>query len=81
MESSQDPSAAMAAMGPMFAVLGIFYVVFLIASVVAYISIIRKAGYSGWWILSILFPPLALVMFFIFAFSKWPVQKKAEGTA
>lgn len=81
MESSQDPSAAMAAMGPMFAVIIVFYLVLFIASIVAHVSIIRKAGYSGWWILSILFPPLALVMFFIFAFSKWPVQKKAEGTA
>jgi hypothetical protein len=35
--------------------------------------ICRKAGYSGWWSLTTLFPPLMIVMVWIMAFSEWPL--------
>ncbi|MBD7920248.1 DUF805 domain-containing protein [Cellulomonas sp. Sa3CUA2] len=50
------------------------YVVML----VAYVRIIQKAGYSGWWVLVGLVPVLNLVMFLVFAFSTWPVLKENE---
>ena len=50
------------------------YVVML----VAYIRIIQKAGYSGWWVLVGLVPVLNLVMFLVFAFSTWPVLRENE---
>jgi len=45
---------------------------------VAYVRIIQKAGYSGWWVLVGLVPVLNLVMFLVFAFSTWPVLKENE---
>ena len=50
------------------------YVVML----VAYVRIIQKAGYSGWWVLVGLVPVLNLVMFLVFAFSEWPVLRENE---
>ena len=45
---------------------------------VAYIRIIQKAGYSGWWVLVGLVPGLNLVMFLVFAYSRWPVLRENE---
>ena len=50
------------------------YVVML----VAYIRIIQKAGYSGWWVLVGLVPVLNLVMFLVFAYSRWPVLREND---
>ncbi|MFL6161681.1 MAG: hypothetical protein ACJ74U_05580 [Jatrophihabitantaceae bacterium] len=52
------------------------YVLFLIVMVWAYVQIIRRAGYSGWWILIGLLPLMNVVMFFIFAFKEWPIQRE-----
>ena len=51
----------------------------LLAFLAAYITIIRRAGYSGWWILSGLVPVVNLVMFFVFAFREWPVQRELRS--
>jgi hypothetical protein len=59
--------------GAFFAVLGIAYVVMLIAFGFAWAKIISKAGYSAGWVLVGLIPFVNLVMFFVFAFSRWPV--------
>ncbi|MBO0898820.1 hypothetical protein J1G44_06720 [Cellulomonas sp. zg-ZUI199] len=56
------------------AVLIAVYVVML----VAYVRIIQKAGYSGWWVLVGLVPVLNVVMFLVFAFSRWPVLRENE---
>ena len=58
--------------------LGIYALV-LLAFLFAYIAIIRKAGYSGWWILTGLVPVLNLVMFFLFAFREWPVNRELRS--
>jgi len=46
---------------------------------IAYIQIIRKAGYSGWWVLVGLVPLLNVVMFLVFAFSRWPVTQERDA--
>lgn len=46
---------------------------------VAYIRIIQKAGYSGWWILIGLVPVVNVVMFLVFAYSRWPVQRELDA--
>ncbi len=56
------------------AVIAAFYLVIL----VAYIRIIQKAGYSGWWVLVGLVPVLNLVMFLVFAYSRWPVLREND---
>lgn len=61
---------------------GIFLLVellFLVIAIVAWVKIISKAGYSGWWVLIGIVPIVGAVMFLVFAFSKWPVQQRLEA--
>lgn len=51
-----------------------------IAMLVGYVFILRKAGYSGWLVLLGLIPLVNLVLFFVFAFSEWPVEKELRAT-
>lgn len=46
---------------------------------VPYVLIIRKAGWSGWWILVAFVPVVNLVMFLVFAFVEWPVQRELRA--
>jgi uncharacterized membrane protein YhaH (DUF805 family) len=41
--------------------------------------ILRKAGYSGWWVLIILVPILNLIMYWMFAFTRWPIEERNGG--
>jgi putative effector of murein hydrolase LrgA (UPF0299 family) len=41
-----------------------------------YVRIVQKAGYSGWNILWMFVPVANLVMLFVFAFAKWPIEDK-----
>jgi uncharacterized membrane protein YhaH (DUF805 family) len=50
-----------------------------VISIVATVRVITKAGYSGWWILISFVPFVNLVMFLVFAFSKWPVEQRLEA--
>ena len=52
------------------------YLVILIVMLWAYIRIIRRAGYSGWWILIGMVPLVNIVMFLVFAFKQWPIQRE-----
>lgn len=54
----------------------ILYGLLAIASLVAYVVILRKAGYSGWVVLLAFIPLVNVVAFFVFAFSDWPVRKQ-----
>jgi uncharacterized membrane protein YhaH (DUF805 family) len=56
----------------------IFLVAFLIF-VVPYAMIIRKAGYSGWWVLVTFVPLVNLIMLWVFALARWPVEQRAAG--
>lgn len=47
-----------------------------VVMLLAYVSIIRRAGYSGWWVLIGLVPIANIVMFLVFAFKEWPVQRE-----
>lgn len=50
--------------------------VFFVINIWATSEIISKAGYSRWWVLSQFVPVFGLIMFFVFAFSKWPVLER-----
>jgi hypothetical protein len=43
-----------------------------------YVKIVQKAGYSGWHVLWMFLPIINLVMLFVFAFSRWPIEEKVE---
>jgi hypothetical protein len=45
-------------------------------SVAAAVSVVRKAGYSGWWVLAGLVPLVNIVTLFAFAFADWPVLRE-----
>lgn len=60
-----------------------FWVIFSVVAAVIIlpsVKILHRMGYSGWWTLSYLFPPLLIVMVWILAFKKWPVQLKQSNT-
>ncbi len=63
--------------GQVFGFLGVYAVVLLVGAA-AYVTIIRKAGYSGWWALVLLVPVVNLVMIVVFAFSEWPLTREAK---
>lgn len=48
------------------------WVIFLIG----YIKIISKAGYSGWWVLIMFVPIVNIIMFLVFAYKEWPIQRE-----
>jgi len=62
--------------GPALTAILLVYAVILVVFVWAYVRIIRRAGYSGWWILIGLVPLVNVVMFLVFAFKEWPIQRE-----
>ena len=57
----------------------VIFLVFALIFIIPYVKIIKKAGYSGWWVLTMFVPLLNLVMIWIFAFARWPVEERAAG--
>lgn len=47
-----------------------------IVFIIAYIKIITKAGYSGWWVLILLVPIVNIVMLLAFAYKEWPIRRE-----
>jgi hypothetical protein len=51
-------------------------VIVLAIYIVPAVKIISKAGYSGWWVLVLFIPLVNIIMIWVFAFSRWPVQDR-----
>jgi hypothetical protein len=49
------------------------FIIFLI-SILLFWLIAKKAGYSGWWVLTMIIPLVNLIMVWVFAFAEWPVE-------
>jgi hypothetical protein len=60
--------------------LAALYAVSLLASLIALAVIVRKAGYSAWWILVAPVPLLNVVMLCVFAAARWPLLRALEGS-
>ncbi len=43
--------------------------------------ILRKAGFSGWLCLLLLVPVVNLLMYWIFAFVRWPVEDRSTRSS
>jgi len=41
--------------------------------------ILRKAGYSGWWVLVTVVPVVNLIMLWVFAFADWPALRDSAS--
>jgi hypothetical protein len=63
-----------------FLVFGVVGLVIFVFTLMCWVKIISKAGYSGWWALSALVPFLGIIMFIVFAFAKWPIQSRLESS-
>ena len=46
---------------------------------IAWWKIFSKAGYSGARSLLLIFPLVNLIVFLLFAFSEWPIQRRLRG--
>lgn len=59
----------------MLGTLMLIYAGFTALAAAAAVSIVRKAGYSGWWVVAGLIPLVNVVMLFAFAFADWPILR------
>jgi hypothetical protein len=64
-----------------FLIVGVvFYLVMMVIMLIATVKIVTKAGYTGWWVavtfVPFIGPLIAFVLFFVFAFSEWPIQRE-----
>lgn len=62
-----------------FLIFVLVYLAVIVLTIVAWVKIVSKAGYRGWWVLVGLVPVVNVVMFFIFAFSDWPALRGRPG--
>ena len=53
----------------------IFILFFVLFPLLISRPIAKKAGYSGWWALMMIIPLVNVIMVWVFAFAKWPVEK------
>jgi len=47
--------------------------------VVPIVNILRKAGYSGWWVVLWFVPFVNVIILWVFAFARWPLEERAAG--
>lgn len=62
-----------------FVILGLIYLAVLVLTFWAYVRIIQRAGYSGWWVLISFVPIANIVMLLVFGFKEWPVQRELNA--
>ena len=60
----------------MVGTLALIYAAFTALAAAAGVTVVRKAGYSGWWVVAALVPLVNVVMIFTFAFADWPVLQQ-----
>jgi K+-transporting ATPase A subunit len=48
------------------------------AYIVVFGRIVHRAGYSRWWLLTMLVPLLNVIMIWVFAFADWPAQASRD---
>lgn len=58
----------------------VMYLVAMAFLVLCYYRIFKRAGWSGWWAVTLLVPVVNLVVIGMFAFSKWPLEARLEST-
>ena len=58
---------------------GVMFLIWLVCAVAmvwAYVRIVQKAGFSGWYLLWMLVPIANIIVFFRFAFGRWPIEDR-----
>ena len=49
------------------------FLVFVIPAV----KILQRAGFSGWWVIASFIPLVKVIMFWVFAFARWPIEERS----
>ena len=52
----------------------IIYIAFFVFLIWMGVRILHRTGFSGWWIILMFVPLVNVIMFWIFAFIRWPNQ-------
>jgi hypothetical protein len=60
-----------------FVIIGLFAAMIVI-TLLAMVSIVQRAGYSGWWVLIIFVPVVNLLALWYFGFGPWPMYKTSD---
>jgi hypothetical protein len=47
--------------------------------VIPAVKIVQKAGFSGWWVILSFIPLLNVIMLWVFAFARWPLEERAAS--
>lgn len=73
-----DDQGMMAAVGgvTVLIVIAILFAIFLIPAIL----ILRKAGYSGWWVLLYFIPLAGFIGLWVFALADWPALKNKSAS-
>ncbi len=77
--STADTSAAFAAAAGMFTVFALIGLIAIAFSIVLHWRIAAKAGYPGAYSLLMLIPLVNVVVYIIFAFTEWPIERALRG--
>lgn len=62
-----------------FAAYSIFLLIVLVVTLILNWRIAAKAGYPGWYSLGMLIPLVNLILYILFAFVEWPVERGARS--
>ncbi len=57
-----------------FSPLHVIVIIVVLCLNLVYIPAVRRAGFSGWWVLLSIVPVAGLVLLWMFAFARWPAQ-------
>jgi hypothetical protein len=71
--------AQMSQLGSVLAAEGVFFLAFIALSIYVNWRIAVKAGYQGAYSLLMLVPLVNLVVYLIFAFTDWPIEKELKA--
>ncbi len=65
--------------GAAFTALSLLWLILFLPVLLVWLLILaricRKAGFSGWWALTTLFPPVFAIMIWVLAFAAWPIAR------
>lgn len=64
--------------GVMLLVVGLFYAAIIAGVIWLYATIVRKAGYSGWYVLMMFVPIANIVFLILFAVKEWPIEARVR---
>jgi hypothetical protein len=78
-DNSNAGAAAGAGMMAFLAAYSIFVLILLVVTLILNWRIAAKSGFPGWYSLGMLIPVVNLILYILFAFVEWPVERAARS--